>query len=281
MRFSAVDAAFSKHTIYRDGQMHLLTTRDGNNKTIVLAWAICETESSATYEYFAEQCHAAGLSRYLNGSSIIFSDRQTGIRSFHDKFASKIGRCFNHIIGNCNKHLSGTGETFTVASAWAVQKAPTEAEYKRALARLKRQSPRAAKYFDNIKPHVEVFKYAMNAAGIPTHDFRTNQIVESMNGIFVDACRDAPYRLCAKILKWMGTQLEVRVKSITKWIEEGHLLTKYARQLFEVQVCMVHTHACIHIHRGPSIFTGAQAYSQGPKHIHRGPSIFTGAQAQY
>ena len=57
MRFSAVDSAFSKHTIYRDGQMHLLTTRDGNNKTIVLAWAICETESSATYEYFAEQCH--------------------------------------------------------------------------------------------------------------------------------------------------------------------------------------------------------------------------------
>ena len=60
----------------------------------------------------------------------------------------------------------------------------------------------------------------MNAAGIPTHDFKTNQIVESMNGIFVDARRDAPNRLCAKILKWMGTQLEVRVKSITKWIEE-------------------------------------------------------------
>ena len=54
MRFSAVDAAFSKHTIYRDGQMHLLTTRDGNNKTIVLGWATCETESSVTYEYFAE-----------------------------------------------------------------------------------------------------------------------------------------------------------------------------------------------------------------------------------
>ena len=66
---------------------------------IILAWAICETESSATYEYFAEQCHVAGLSRYLIGSSINFSDRQKGIRSFHDKFATNIGRCFNHIIG--------------------------------------------------------------------------------------------------------------------------------------------------------------------------------------
>ena len=57
MRFAAVDAAFSKHTVYRDGQLHLLTTRDGDNKTIVLAWAICETESKATYEYFATKCH--------------------------------------------------------------------------------------------------------------------------------------------------------------------------------------------------------------------------------
>ena len=72
----------------------------------------------------------------------------------------------------------------------------TEAEYKRALAYLKRQSPRVAKYFDNIKPHVEVFQYAMNAAGITTHDFKTNQIVESMNGIFVDARRDSLPSLC-------------------------------------------------------------------------------------
>ena len=52
----------------------------------------------------------------------------------------------------------------------------------------------------------------MNAAGIPTHDFKTNQIVESMNGIFVDARRDAPYRLCAKILKWMGGPLTAQHK---------------------------------------------------------------------
>ena len=57
MKFAAVDAAFSKHTVYRDGQLHLLTTRDGDNKTIVLAWVICGTESSATYEYFATKCH--------------------------------------------------------------------------------------------------------------------------------------------------------------------------------------------------------------------------------
>ena len=236
MRFAAVDAAFSKHTVYRDGQLHLLTTRDGDNKTIVLAWAVCETESGPTYEYFAAKCHEAGVSRYLSSAAIIFSDRQKGIKSFHDKFPSAIGRCFNHIIDNCQKHLRGSGQTFSLSAAWALQKAPTEGEYKEALEKLKRESPRAATYFDNIKPHVEVFQYAMNAAGIATHNFKTSQIVESLNGVFVTAREQAPYRLNAAILKWMGEQINTRLETITKWIAEGHSLTKYAHQLFEVQV---------------------------------------------
>ena len=36
VRFSVVDAAFSKYTVYREGYLHLLTTRYGNNKTIAL-----------------------------------------------------------------------------------------------------------------------------------------------------------------------------------------------------------------------------------------------------
>ena len=76
MRFSAVDTSFSKHTIWRDGYFHLLTFRDGDNRMLPLAWALCETESGDTYKWFAEKCTEAGLSRYLNNASIIFSDRQ-------------------------------------------------------------------------------------------------------------------------------------------------------------------------------------------------------------
>jgi hypothetical protein len=236
MKFAAVDAAFSKHTVYRDGQLHLLTTRDGNNKVIVLAWAICETESGATYEYFASKCHEAGVSRYLSSKAIIFSDRQKGIKRFHAKFPAKIGRCFKHIIENAQKRVHGTGQSFTQSAAWALQRAPTEAEYKRALAKLTRECPRAARYFDDITPHVEVYQYAMNAEGIASHSFKTSQIVECMNGVFVEAREHAPYRLNAKILKWMGEQINERLESITKWIAEGHALTKYAYNLFEVQV---------------------------------------------
>jgi len=236
MRFAAVDAAFSKHTVYRDGQLHLLTTRDGDNKTIVLAWAICETESKATYEYFATKCHEAGVTRYLSAAAIIFSDRQKGIKRFHAKFPSKIGRCFKHIIENCQKKIYGKGQSFTQSSAWALQRAPTEAEYKLALAKLTCECPLAAQYFDDIEPHVEVYQYAMNAAGIASHNFKTSQIVEGLNGVFVTAREHAPYRLNAKILKWMGEQIDERLQNITKWIDQGHLITKYANQLFAVQV---------------------------------------------
>jgi len=262
MKFSAVDAAFSKHPVYRDGMLHLLTTRDGDNKTIVLAWAICETESAETYKYFATKCHEAGLSRYLSSAGIIFSDRQKGIKSFHDKFTSKIGRCFHHIIGNCNTHLKGTGQTFKVESAWALQRASTEAAYKLALRRVKRESPLAAKYFDDIKPHHEVYQYALNAKGIATHGFKTSQIVESMNGVFEKVRWDAPYRINAKILKWQGEQLEIRRKSITKWIEAGHPITKYAMRLFEVQVGPTHI-GPTHTHFGPNTM-GPLTHSFGP-----------------
>ena len=236
MKFSAVDAAFSKHTVYREGYLHLLTTKDGNNKTIVLAWAVCETESGDTYEYFSTKCHDAGLSRYLSSAGVIFSDRQKGIKKFHDKFHAKIGRCFKHIIGNCQKHLKGSGQTFQDKTAWALRNAPTEAGYQLALARLKLESPLAAKYFDDIEPHKEVYQYALNAEDIATHGFKTSQIVESLNGVFCEARRDAPYRLNAKILKWQGEQINERLENITKWIAEGHSLTKYANQLFAVQV---------------------------------------------
>ena len=203
MKVSAVDAAFSKHTVYREGYLHLLTTKDGNNKTIALAWAICETESGDTYDYFSTKCHEAGLSRYLS-SGIIFSDRQKGIKRFHEKFNAKVGRCFMHIIGNCEKHIRGSGQSFKRTSAWAVRDAATESEYRTALQRLKRQSPLAAKYLDGIKPHVQVHQYAMNEEGIATHGFKTSQTVEGLNGVFVKARHHAPYRLNAEILKWQG-----------------------------------------------------------------------------
>ena len=231
-----MDAAFSKHSKYRDGYMHLLTTRDGNNKLLVLAVAMCETESGPTYEWFAQQCTAAGLGRYLNKDAVIFSDRQKGIEWFHKAFASKVGRCFNHIIGNCRKHLKGSGQTFETSTAWQVQKAKTETEYQVCLDALRAQSPMAARYFAAIEKPEQVYQYLLNELRVPTHGHKTNNIVECGNGVFVTARHYTPYRLLGKIIGWQGAQFYQRQKELHKWISKGHFLTEYAYGKFQIQL---------------------------------------------
>ena len=76
-----------------------------------------------------------------------------------------------HIVENYRKHLHGSGQNFQAHTAWALRNAPTERDCKLQLERLKRERPRASKYMEAIKPHVEVFQYAINAEGIATHAF--------------------------------------------------------------------------------------------------------------
>ena len=236
LKFAAVDAAFSKHSLYRDGYMHLLTTRDGNNKLLILAVAVCETESGPTYEWFAEQCKEAGIGRYLNKDAVIFSDRQKGIEKFHEAFAAFVGRCFMHIIKNCRTHLKGSGQTFEDSVAWLVQKAKTVVEYHAHLDRLRAQSPMAAAYFETIANPEQVFQHLFNEQGVPTHGHKTSNIVECGNGVFVPARHYTPYHMLNKILSWQGNEFYNRQQQLDQWIAKGHFLTQYAHNLFKIQL---------------------------------------------
>ena len=60
IKFVTVDAT------YRQGFLHMLTTRDGDNKLLVLDLAVCETNSGSTYTWFVEQYTAAGLARAVS-----------------------------------------------------------------------------------------------------------------------------------------------------------------------------------------------------------------------
>ena len=238
MRFCALDAAFSKHAIYCDGHLHLLTTRDGNNKIIVLAWALCETESGPTYKWFADQCHAAGIGRYLGQNTVIFTDRMKGIKHFFDVFnRAKQGHCFQHILGKARKHIRGTGRTFEDGAAWAMRNAPTEAKFRAALERVRAQSPAAAHYFDTKVDHSLAYQYALNKAGVPTHNFKTSQIVECMNGVFAEARMFTPYYLNNVILSWIGNEIDARQTFLRKWaLTKKHILTPYCARLWAIQV---------------------------------------------
>ena len=221
--------------MYRDGCMHLLTTRDGDNKVLVLAVAVCETESGDTYEWFAQQCIDAGIGRYLNKDAIIFSDRQKGLVKFHEAFRALVGRCFNHIIKNCHKAIKGSGQTFEDATAWLVQKAKTRVDHEVAMTNLRGQSGLAADYFAAIDHPEQVFQYLLNDQAAPTHGHKTSNIVECANSVFVPARYYTPYRLLNKVLKWQGQKFFEREVKLNEWIAKGHKLTKYAYEKFLIQ----------------------------------------------
>ena len=205
--------------MYRQGYLHLLTTRDGNNRVLPLAWAHCETESGDTYDWFARQCYEAGLGRYLNKNSVVFSDRMKGVNEFFERFDAYHGHCFQHIIGNAKAHCRGTGTTFSDELAWNMRNANTKHAFEVHLAAIRVQSAAAAHYFETQVEHERAYQYALNDNHVATHGFKTSQIVECTNGVFVEAREHTPYRANNMILSWTGKQYDERLLEITKWLE--------------------------------------------------------------
>ena len=252
-KFNAVDACFSKHSVYRQGYLHLLTTRDGNNKVLPLAWAFCETESADTYRWFAQECYDAGIGNYLNLDAVVYSDRMKGIQAFFETFRAYHAHCFQHIIGNCRQFIAGSGTTFEDKVAWNMRNADTQAEFEVILEQIRVSCPQGAHYFATQVDHARVYQYALNEAGVRTLGFKTSQIVECLNGVFVTARKFTPYRANNKILAWTGKEYHARVKTMQKWIEEGHVLTPWAYLLFQIQVRL-----------GPTYY---YCYTLGPTYI--------------
>ena len=180
----------------------------------------------------------AGIGNYLNLDSVVFSDRMKGIGAFFDVFRAYHAHCFHHIIGNCRKHINGSGTTFTEQSAWAMRNANTEPEFQRILEEIRASCPQAAHYFDTEVEHKRAYQYALNAENVRTHGFKTSQIVECVNnGVFVDARNLTSYRANNAILTWIGKQYDLRLKEMEKWIAQGHILTPWTHNLFQIEVC--------------------------------------------
>ena len=243
MRFNALDAAHSKHSIYRQGYLHCLSTRDGDNKNTIVCWATCETESGDTYEWFGKEVKAAGLKRYMNSKSMTYSDRAKGLEEFHRQFKSHPGRCIKHIIKNAHLHLRGSGQKFQDKTIFALQAAETKAEWDEQLEVLRQESQLAAEYFEELD-HDQVYQYAFNKKGVVTHGHKTSNIAESANS-FLNAARfETPYRLNDVIAAWLGKEFAKRTETMRKWLDEGHFLTPYTHNLFATEVCA-------HMPRGP------------------------------
>lgn len=239
MMFSAVDGTYFRHLKFKNGIALILTTRDGNNNVLVLAWLTCLSESADNYEYFAQKCVEVGLGRYLNKpKSILYSDRAKGVPAFAAYFRCQGAYCFRHIIDNVFDFLrrtAGAKKTFNIGLAWAMQKAETAEEYEAAKINLTADNKHAAKYLDDL-PHQQVFLYAILAQGISTMGHKTNNVVECINGKLDDIRWEAPLRFNDRVLDYLGKQISDRHAEIAKFRTKEFMLTPFAQNEYEIQV---------------------------------------------
>jgi hypothetical protein len=76
----------------------------------------------------------------------------------------------------------------------------------------------------------------MNDKKVANHDFKTSQIVECANGVFVPARGCHPYYMNEMILEWVGQKLAEHTTEMIKWAQKNHPLTKYSHELYAIQV---------------------------------------------
>ena len=271
---SAVDACFLKHTQYGSGQLHIVSTKDGDNRLLPIAWCVCDTESGDSYQYFAEKCIEFGLAQYLNrDGSVIYSDRGKGVPTFCRAFPKAAAlNCFFHLLKNVRKHCreNRASGTWADSAAWAMQRAETRSEYDAALDFLRQHCEMAADYLDRLD-HAKTFRYAISQ----THScmgVKTNNIVEQVNGVWVNLRTEAPYRLNNGLLKWLGEKLFERQVASSIWMESvpPRRLTHYCKNLWGVQVAFAKNVAYKLTANGGDVFTvTGSSLTPGQPKVHK------------
>ena len=148
-KLSAVDACWFKHFVYQTGQIHMISTLDGNKKVVPLAWAICETESRNTWEYFRDQCILFGLEDYINlPDSVVFSDRMKGIEAFMAHFNAWHLLCYKHVRNNIYAHSGRSKPSSQLL--WDLQKASSYDSWQQLLEKIEDVSTAAANYIGTL-----------------------------------------------------------------------------------------------------------------------------------
>ena len=159
--FFAIDSCFTKHYIVNGMQLHILVGRTGHNTVLILAWSPDMSETSESYQWFAEQCSRLGFESLvkthdgpLDRNSVLFSDGFKGTTHFVEKFPElHHALCAQHLANSIRATLKRwkTDPTkgdvsvgFANAQVVAVCAAATSRDYSRALLRLEKTSRHAA-----------------------------------------------------------------------------------------------------------------------------------------
>ncbi|GMH72090.1 hypothetical protein TrRE_jg5631 [Triparma retinervis] len=248
-----LDGTFSKHDIY-NGVYLFLVGRDSNNKILLLAIMICETEDGASYSKFADELAAADCgdifgdaqaggeeeaayvhSALFNGERpVIFGDRGKGMNKFFDGFfaSRKLLRlwCCWHLRLNCNDQAN-KGEGLTTGDFWGLQGSESVEEFEKKRKILKNTHPSAINYLDKFERSEWVCYAIIEKNDVSLHNHSTNGCVESCNGAVKEYRRLAPLQFLQNIFLYISKQIQSRHREAEKLLalpeDKRPLFTKY------------------------------------------------------
>jgi hypothetical protein len=168
------------HIFYRDGIAHILTALDGDNKVMIVAVALCETESSDTWDYFGFHSNIFGVGQYLNvPDEAVSHDRMKGIARFMLYYPEATNlECFFHIIDNIYRAAGGKCG-IQVKLLWSLRKASTWEKWFDIFQQIGTVSLKAATYIESSVVVERNWRYSLLEQGIRTHGRTTSQPSES------------------------------------------------------------------------------------------------------
>lgn len=109
-----VDAGFLKGEY--EGQIYVMSTKDGDNKLVMTAFAVGDVENAAGYAYlFREAKKNPDMAAFLNSpDTTIYADgfKGTPVAKAQEIPLSQFRNCVKHLIGSMKKGIGPVSTSF-------------------------------------------------------------------------------------------------------------------------------------------------------------------------
>jgi hypothetical protein len=171
-RFVGVDGTFLKGRFIQ--QLLLAVGIDANGNTLILAWAVVESENEDSWRYFFKHL-AKAIPEIVEETCVLISDRDKGIAAAEDELGDHIIRavCCQHLKENFTSKFSRTLKPLF----WEIARAPTVQKFDAAIEKLRAANNDAANYLILSDPCLWAVAHFVGTR----FGHLTSNIVESVN----------------------------------------------------------------------------------------------------
>jgi transposase-like protein len=175
-RFIAADGTFLKGRFIQ--QLFLAVGIDANGNTLILAWAVVESENEDSWRYFFHHLIIA-IPEISEEPTVFISDRDKGLGAADDELGENIIRaiCAQHLKDNFTIKFSRTLKPLF----WRIARGNSVARFNAIIEELRVVNPLAAQHLLNAQP--EMWARAHFQGTQFGHD--TSNVVESINKVLL------------------------------------------------------------------------------------------------